>query len=119
MNFVIPIEMFYNGQKIVRSMGPFKHSEEREFALVVNRKAIDDCSSLNQLKEVAKNLLEGWSSMQTGLQAVMLENIQLRQVLAKKERDLEAADQMLSEAADMVQQYEKQSKKARLNLWPW
>ena len=66
----------------MRMMGPFDRSTEREFALTVNRRAIDDCSNLEQLKPVAKNLLEGWSSMQTAFQSLMLENIQLRQARA-------------------------------------
>jgi hypothetical protein len=65
------------GESTCATMGPFEHSTEREFALTVNRKAIDDCTSLTQLKPVAKNLLEGWSSMQTAFQSLMLENIQL------------------------------------------
>jgi hypothetical protein len=36
------------------TMGPFEHSTEREFALTVNRKAIDDCTSLTQLKPSSK-----------------------------------------------------------------
>ncbi len=111
--------MVYNGQIKRGIMGPFEHSAERQFALTVNKRAIDECSSLDQLKPVAKNLLEGWSTMNTALQSMMLENIQLRQALAKKELDLRAADELMSEAAEIVQQYAKQSKKARPSLWPW
>ena len=111
--------MVYNGQIKRGIMGPFEHSAEREFALTVNKRAIDECSSLDQLKPVAKNLLEGWSTMNTALQSMMLENIQLRQALAKKELDLRAADELMNEAAEIVQQCAKQSKKARPSLWPW
>lgn len=111
--------MVYNGQVVHGIMGPFEHSAEREFALTVNRRAIDECSSLDQLKPVAKNLLEGWSTMNTALQSMMLENIQLRQALAKKELDLRAADELMNEAAEIVQQCAKQSKKAKPSLWPW
>lgn len=111
--------MVYNGQIKRGIMGPFEHSAEREFALTVNKRAIEECSSLDQLKPVAKSLLEGWSTMNTALQSMMLENIQLRQVLAKKELDLRAADELINEAAEIVQQCAKQSKKARPNLWPW
>lgn len=111
--------MVYNGQIMQGVMGPFQHSTEREFALTVNRRAIEECSSLEQLKPVAKNLLEGWSAMHTALQSMMLENIQLRQALAKKEMDLRAADELMTEAAEIVQQCAKQSKKAKSNLWPW
>jgi hypothetical protein len=119
MSFCIPVEMVYNGQIKRGIMGPFEHSAERQFALTVNKRAIDECSSLDQLKPVAKNLLEGWSTMNTALQSMMLENIQLRQALAKKELDLRAADELMNEAAEIVQQYAKQSKKARPSLWPW
>lgn len=111
--------MVYNGQIKRGIMGPFEHSAERQFALTVNKRAIDECSNLDQLKPVAKNLLEGWSTMNTALQSMMLENIQLRQALAKKELDLRAADELMNEAAEIVQQCAKQSKKARPSLWPW
>jgi hypothetical protein len=117
--FSIPVEMVYNGQIMRGVMGPFQHSTEREFAMAVNRRAIEDCSSLEQLKGVSKNLLEGWSLMNTALQSIMLENIQLRQALDKKEIDLRAADELMTEAAEIVQQCAKQSKKAKSNLWPW
>lgn len=111
--------MVYNGQTKRGIMGPFEHSAERQFALTVNKRAIEECSSLDQLKPVAKNLLEGWSTMNTALQSMMLENIQLRQALAKKELDLRAADELMNEAAEIVQKCAKQSKKARPSLWPW
>lgn len=111
--------MVYNGQVVHGIMGPFEHSAEREFALTVNRRAIDECTSLEQLKSASKNLLEGWSTMNTALQSMMLENIQLRQALAKKELDLQAADELMTEAAEIVQRCGKQSRKARPNLWPW
>ena len=101
------------------TMGPFEHSTEREFALTVNRKAIDDCTSLTQLKPVAKNLLEGWSSMQTAFQSLMLENIQLRQALDGRDSSLRAADEMLNEAVVAMQQYEQQLKRANKRPWPF
>ena len=109
----------YNGQKHVRMMGPFDHSTEREFALTVNRRAIDDCSNLEQLKPIAKNLLEGWSSMQTAFQGLMLENIQLRQALNTRDSSLRAADEMLNEAVVAMQQYEQQLKRANKRPWPF
>ena len=109
----------YNGQKHVRMMGPFDHSTEREFALTVNRRAIDDCSNLEQLKPIAKNLLEGWSSMQTAFQSLMLENIQLRQALNTRDSSLRAADEMLNEAAVAMQQYEQKLKHANKRPWPF
>ena len=109
----------YNGQKHVRMMGPFDHSTEREFALTVNRRAIDDCSNLEQLKPIAKNLLEGWSSMQTAFQSLMLENIQLRQSLNTRDSSLRAADEMLNEAVVAMQQYEQQLNRANKRPWPF
>lgn len=117
--FSLPVQFAYNGQNYSVTMGPFHHSTEREFALTVNRKAIDDCPSLEQLKPVTKNLLEGWCSMQTAFQSLMLENIKLRQALAMRDSSLEAADLMLTEAGKVLQQYEKQSTKAKPRLWPW
>jgi len=119
MSFGIAMEMVYNGKTVYGTMGPFQHSAEREFAMTVNRRAIDECSSLSQLKTASKQLLEGWASMQTAFQSIMLENIQLRQALAKKELDLRAADEILNEAAETVQQYARQPKKAKQFLWPW
>lgn len=119
MTFSIPVEMVYNGQIMRGIMGPFEHSAEREFAMTVNKRAIDECSSLDQLKGVSKNLLEGWSTMNTALQGMMLENIQLRQALAKRDIDLKAAEEMLNEAAEIAQQCAKQSQKSKPSLWPW
>ena len=125
MTFVIPVEFAYNGKNYARHMGPFNHSTEREFALTVNRRAIEDCKSIEQLRPVAKNLLEGWASMQTALQSLMLENLQLRQALAKRDVDLEAAEAIVNEAAAMLdamrEEIERgqQSGRARRGLWPW
>ena len=119
MPFTIPVELVnYDGRRYAASMS-FEHSAEREFALTVNKRAIDDCTDLKQLKEVSKNLLQGWSSMQTAVQSLMLENIQLRQAMAQKDNDLAAAEEMLNEADEAVQQYAQQSSKARRSLWPW
>lgn len=119
MVFGIAVEMKYNGKTVHGTMGPFQHSAEREFAMTVNRRAIDNCSDLSQLKTASKQLLEGWASMQTAFQTIMLENMQLRQTLAKQELDLRAADEILNEAAETVQQYAPQPKKAKRFLWPW
>jgi hypothetical protein len=125
MSFVIPVQFAYNNKNYAASMGPFNHSTEREFALTVNRRAIDDCTSIEQLKPVAKNLLEGWASMQTALQSLMLENIQLRQALAKRDVDLQAAEEIITEASKMIDATRRQSARgqqsgrARRGLWPW
>lgn len=100
-------------------MGPFQHSTEREFALTVQRKAIDECQDKEALRGLSKQLLESWASMNTAMQSLMLENIQLRQGLAVRDSSLEAAEALLNEASQALLQYEKQSKSAKRNLWPW
>jgi hypothetical protein len=121
MAFVIPVQIAYNGQKYKGVMGPFEHSAEREFSLTVSKRAIMECGDKEKLREVSLNLLSAWSSMQTAFQSLMLENINLRQALDTQNQDLEAADKLLKEAAEMIneQQCELQSKQARKNLWPW
>lgn len=121
MGFVIPVQFVYNGKNYAKQMGPFDHSTEREFALTVNRRAIDECTSLEQLKPVTKNLLEGWSSLQTAFQSLMMENIQLRQALAKSQLDMSAAEELLEQASSAIDglRGEKQSGRARWSLWPW
>jgi geranylgeranyl pyrophosphate synthase len=119
--YSLPVQFYYNGRKHMRHMGPFEHSTEREFALTVNRKAIDDCSDLETLKPVAKNLLTGWSSLQTAVQSLMLENIQLRQAMAKQQVDLEAAEELIQGASILIDDLRdgRQSKKSRRSLWPF
>jgi len=125
MPFTIPVEFVgYDGRKRISAM-TFNHSAEREFALTVNRRAIDECTSLEQLKPVAKNLLEGWSSLQTAFQSLMLENIQLRQALDKRNLDLQAAEDVMNEASAMLEAMQKQnvrgqqSWQAIRSLLPW
>ena len=121
MQFTIPVELVgYDGRKHMATM-KFEHSAEREFALTVNRKAIEDCSSLEALKPVTKNLLEGWSSMQTAVQSLTLENIQLRQAMAKQQVDLKAAEKLICEASELIDklQCEQQSKQSKRRLWPF
>ena len=119
--YCLPVSFDYDGRKYIASMGPFNHSTEREFALTVSRKAIDDCKSLEQLKQVSMNLLEGWASMQTAVQSLMLENIQLRQAMAKRDIDMEAADELLSQATEIIEHLkcEMQLAKTKRHLWPW
>ena len=119
MKFGIPVEMVYNGKTRITVMGPFEHSPQREFALTVNKRAIADCTDMKQLKEVANNLLIGWSSMQTAVQSLMLENMQLRQALDKRDVDLEAANVLLQEASTLMDQYDAQLRKAKKGLWSW
>jgi hypothetical protein len=119
--YCLPVNFDYNGRKYIASMGPFENSTEREFALTVSKKAINDCRSVDQLKSVSMNLLEGWSSMQTAVQSLTLENIQLRQAMAKRDIDMEAADELLSQATEIIEhlQCEMQSAKTKRRLWPW
>lgn len=125
MSFNIPVQMTgYDGKKYMTVMGPFEHSTEREFAMMVNKRAIDDCQSVDQLRPVAKNLLEGWSLMNTALQRMMLENIQLRQAIDQRDADLEAAEELISDSIEAIEEikkisYEQQSKKTKSSLWPW
>lgn len=119
MKFGIPVEMVYNGKTRITVMGPFEHSPQREFALTVNKRAIADCTDMKQLKEVANNLLIGWSSMQTALQSMMLENMQLRQAMDKRDVDLEAANAIIEEASLLIDQYTQQLRKAKKGLWSW
>lgn len=121
MQFMLPVMLRgYNGESVDVVMGPFEHSTEREFALTVNKKAIQECRDIDSLKQVATNLLVGWSGMQTAMQKMIIENIELRQALSKKELDLEAAEAIVAEAAELIEkQYGRQSWRAKLRLWPW
>jgi hypothetical protein len=59
------------------------------------------------------------------LQSLMLENIQLRQALDKRDSDLRAAEDIVNEASVMIDAMRKgaelaeQSTHARRSLWPW
>lgn len=119
MQFGIPVEMVYNGKRHTTVMGPFEHTPQREFAITVNQRAIAECEDKQKLKEVANNLLVGWASMQTAVQSLMLENLQLRQALDKRDVDLEAANALLQEASTLMDQYDVQLRKAKRGLWSW
>ena len=119
MPFTVPIEFIgYDGRKHMTAM-TFEHSPQREFALTVNKRAIADCTDMKQLKEVANNLLIGWSSMQTALQSMMLENMQLRQAMDKRDVDLEAANAIIEEASLLIDQYTQQLNQTKKGLWSW
>lgn len=121
MQFMLPVTLRgYNGKNVDVAMGPFEHSTEREFALTVNKKAIQECRDIDSLKQVATNLLVGWSGMQTAMQKMIIENIELRQALSKSQLDLEAAEAIVAEAAELIEkQYGRQSSRAKWRLWPW
>jgi hypothetical protein len=63
--------------------------------------------------------------MQTAFQSLMLENIQLRQALDKRDLDLQAAEEIMNQASLMLDAMQKQceyvqrSANARKGLWPW
>ena len=119
--FSLPVELQYGDRRYVAAVGPFEHSLERQFSMQLHRKALEECNDSKKLREVANSLLDGWCAMNTALQSMMLENIQLRQRMSAQERDLEAASEMMEEATRMIDSltYEQKSKKAKKHLWPW
>ena len=121
VHFSIPIQLSYDGRSYMAAMGPFERSLERDFALAVNKKALAECDDIDKLREVAGNLLEGWSNMQSAVGALAKENLELRQAMAIRDYDLEAASQLLGEAAEAIEQHQvqQQSSQARKRLWPF
>ena len=101
-------------------MGPFERSLERGFSLSIQKKAIEDCDSLGQLKEVSMSLLQGWSNMQEAVQTLVMENIQLRQAMSLRDDEIRAAEALMEEAANQIEkQQRQQSSQSKRNLWPW
>ena len=121
MKFSIPIKLSYDGRSYMASMGPFERSLERDFALAVNKKALEECDDIDKLREVAGNLLEGWSNMQSAVSALAKENLELRQAMALRDFDLQAASELLSEASEAIEQHreQQQSSQAKKRLWPF
>ena len=120
MQYKIPVIVDYDGMKRIVNMGPFERSLEREFALSVQTKAIEDCENMEQLREVAKNLLEGWSNMQEAVQTLVLENIELRQAMSLRDSELKMAESLMEEAADEIErQRSSQSSQSKRGPWPW
>ena len=60
MLFSVPLELNYNGRNYFAAMGPFERSMERDFALVAQKKALQECNDINKLREVACMMTEGW-----------------------------------------------------------
>lgn len=120
-HFSIPIELSYDGRSYITAMGPFERSLERDFSLAVNKKALEECDDIDKLREVAGNLLEGWSNMQSAVGALVKENLELRQAMALRDYDLEAASELLGEAAEAIEQHQAQqrSAQAKRRLWPF
>lgn len=117
--FSIPVGLTYKGQDCIAAMGPFERSLERDFALVANKKALQECDDIDKVREVACAMMEGWSNMQEAVTALVKENLELRQAMTIQERDLEAADQLLGEAADAVKRFAEKQQSAQAKKFPW
>lgn len=120
-HFSIPIELSYDGRSYMTAMGPFERSLERDFSLAVNKKALQECDDIDKLREVAGNLLEGWSNMQSAVATLVKENLELRQAMALRDYDLQAASELLGEASEFIEQHQaqQQSSQAKRRLWPF
>lgn len=121
MLFSVPVALSYGNRQVMTAMGPFERSLERDFALALNKKALEECTNIDTLREVASNLLEGWSNMQEAVGALVKENLELRQAMTLQNSDLEAAEQLLSEACDMLKSSESKPRSSakRWSLWPF
>lgn len=117
--FSIPVGLNYNGRDCIAAMGPFERSMERDFALVANKKALADCNDIDKLREVACTMMEGWSNMQEAVTALVKENLELRQAMQVQQYDLEAADELLGEAADAVKRFAEKKQSAQAKKFPW
>lgn len=119
--FCVPVALNYNGHEYIATMGPFERSMERDFALVANKKALDECDDIEKIKEVAWNMMQGWSNMQDATASLVKENLELRQAMQLQQMDLEAADQLLGEASEAIKAFseQQQSSQARRFLWPF
>jgi len=119
--FSIPVALSYNGRDYIAEMGPFERSMERDFALVANKKALEECNDIDKLKEVAWNMMQGWSNMQDATASLVKENLELRQAMQMQQMDLEAADALLGEAGEAIKTFveQQQSSQARRFLWPF
>ena len=119
-HFSIPVELQYNGRNYTAAMGPFERSMERDFALTLNKKALAECNDIASLREVAGNLLEGWSNMQEVVGALVKENLELRQAMTIKDYDLNAASELLEEASKVISdEAQRRSSQAKRRLWPF
>jgi len=119
--FNVPVGLNYNGCEYIATMGPFERSMERDFALVANKKALEECNDIDKLKEVAWNMMQGWSNMQDATASLVKENLELRQAMQIQQMDLEAADALLGEAGEAIKHFaeKEQSSQAKRFLWPF
>lgn len=126
MKYSLPVILDYDGRKRIAHMGPFERSIEREFSLAVNKKAIDECDDLAKLKEVATNLLEGWSNMQGAVGSLIQENMKLRHAISLRDSEIAAAEVLITEAVEALNQQDSdgaskrsQASQSKWRLWPW
>ena len=119
--FSVPVGLNYNGRECIGIMGPFERSMERDFALVANKKALNECDDIVKLREVACTIMEGWSNMQEAVTSLVKENLELRQAMQMQQADLEAADALLGEAGEAIKTLvdKQQSAPAKRRLWPF
>jgi hypothetical protein len=117
--FNVPVGLNYNGREYIATMGPFERSMERDFALVANKKALDECNDIEKLKEVAWHMMQGWSNMQDATASLVKENLELRQAMQMQQMDLEAADQLLGEAGEAIKAFSKQQQSSQAKRFPW
>lgn len=126
MQYSLPVIVDYDGRKVLGAMGPFERSLERDFSIALNKKAIEECNDIAKLKEVAVNLLVGWSNMQGAVSGLVNENLKLRQAIGMRDADLQAAEELMNQAADLLEKKasDRSSKPRRYSqskwrLWPW
>lgn len=126
MQYSLPVIVDYDGRKVLGAMGPFERSLERDFSIALNKKAIEECNDIAKLKEVAVNLLVGWSNMQGAVSGLVNENLKLRQAIGMRDADLQAAEELMNQAADLLEKKasdrsskRRQYSQSKWRLWPW
>lgn len=126
MQYSLPVIVDYDGRKVLGAMGPFERSLERDFSIALNKKAIEECNDIAKLKEVAVNLLVGWSNMQGAVSGLVNENLKLRQAIGMRDADLQAAEELMNQAADLLEKKAsdrsskpRQYSQSKWRLWPW
>jgi len=117
--FNVPVALNYNGRDYIAAMGPFERSMERDFALIANKKALDECNDIDKVKEVAWNMMQGWSNMQDATASLVKENLELRQAMQMQQMDLEAADALLGEAGEAIKAFSEQQQSSQARRFPW
>lgn len=117
----------YDGEKRFATMGPFERSMERDFSIAVNKKAIEECTDIKQLRSVATDLLIGWSNMQGAVSDLVNENLKLRHAMKLQANDLQAAEELIEHAGWLIDRQREeldqpsktsQSSQSKWRLWP-